>query len=140
MVRYRDGDEPLLQGFLEDVTERKAADQALLDSQAELARQKAYYQELHRLSPVAIVTLDRDNRVLSWNPAAERLFGYAQGEAIDQLLADLLFPTEDLREESRTIQRQAEEHGLAHVITPAGAQGRRARRRRDPDGAARGRR
>ena len=116
VVSYRDGDEPLLQGFMVDVTERKAADQALLDSQAELARQKAYYQELHRLSPVAIVTLDMDNRVLSWNPAAERLFGYAQGEAIDRPLADLLFPTEDLREESRAIQRQAEDHGLAHVI------------------------
>jgi PAS domain S-box-containing protein len=116
VVSYRDGDEPLLQGFLEDVTERKAAEQALLDSQAELARQKAYYQELHRLSPVAIVTLDRDNRVLSWNPAAERLFGYAQGEAIDRPLRDLLVPTEDLREESRAVQRQAEDHGLAHVI------------------------
>src|SRR5919109_485511 len=116
VVSYRDGDEPLLQGFLEDVTERKAAEQALLDSRAELARQKAYYQELHRLSPVAIVTLDTDNRVLSWNPAAERLFGYAQAEAIDRPLSDLLFPTEDLREESRAVQRQAEDHGLAHVI------------------------
>ena len=116
VVSYRDGDEPLLQGFMVDVTERKAAEQALLDSQAELARQKAYYQELHRLSPVAIVTLDMDNRVLSWNPAAERLFGYAQGEAIDRPLRDLLFPTEDLREESRAVQRQAEDHGLAHVI------------------------
>src|ERR671922_471172 len=122
VLSYRDGDEPLLQGFLEDVTERKAAEQALLDSQAELARQKAYYQELHRLSPVAIVTLDMDNRVLSWNPAAERLFGYAQGEAKDRPLADLLFPTEDLREESRAVQRQAEDHGLAHVI------GQRARK------------
>ena len=90
VVSSRDGDEPLLQGFMVDVTERKAAEQALLDSQAELARQKAYYQELHRLSPVAIVTLDMDNRVLSWNPAAERLFGYAHGEAIDRPLRDLL--------------------------------------------------
>src|SRR5215211_5654853 len=116
VVSYRDGDEPLLQGFMVDVTERKAAEQALLDSQAELARQKAYYQELHGLSPVAIVTLDMDKRVLSWNPAAERLFGYAHGEAIDRRLGDLLFPTEDLREDSRAVQRQAEDHGLAHVI------------------------
>src|SRR5215204_309613 len=80
VISDRDGDEPLLQGFMVDVTERKAAEQALLDSQAELARQKAYYQEL------------------------------------DRLLRDLLFPTEDLREESRAVQRQAEDQGLAHVI------------------------
>src|SRR5207247_7070942 len=110
VIRYRDGDEPLLQGFMVDVTERKAAEQALLDSQAELARQKAYYQKLHRLSPVAIVTLDMDNRVVSWNPAAERLFGYAHGEVIDRPLDDLLFPTEALREESRAVQRRAGGH------------------------------
>jgi PAS domain S-box-containing protein len=116
VVRDERGKPLVLQGFLLDITERKMAEEALRDSEAELARQKAYYQELHGLSPVAIVTLDKDNRVLSWNPAAERLFGYAQGEAIDRPLADLLFPTEDLREESRAVQRQAEDHGLAHVI------------------------
>jgi PAS domain S-box-containing protein len=112
----------LLQGFLLDITERKTAEQALRDSEAELSRQKAYYQELHQLSPVAIVTLDLEERVASWNPAAEKLFGYAQEEAVDRLLDDLLFPTEDLRQESRAVQRQADERGLAHVI------GRRARK------------
>jgi PAS domain S-box-containing protein len=112
----------LLQGFLLDITERKTAEQALRDSEAELSRQKAYYQELHQLSPVAIVTLDLEGRVASWNPAAEKLFGYAQEEAVDRLLDDLLFPTEDLLQESRAVQRQADTHGLAHVI------GRRARK------------
>jgi PAS domain S-box-containing protein len=108
-VAGREGEPAYHYGYLLEITERK-------ELEAELARQKAYYQELHRLSPVAIVTLDRDNRVLSWNPAAERLFGYTQGEAIDRPLRDLLVPTEDLREESRAVQRQAEDHGLAHVI------------------------
>jgi PAS domain S-box-containing protein len=108
-VAGREGEPAYHYGYLLEITERK-------ELEAELARQKAYYQELHRLSPVAIVTLDMDNRVLSWNPEAERLFGYAQGEAIDRPLADLLFPTEDLREESRAVQRQVEDHGLAHVI------------------------
>jgi PAS domain S-box-containing protein len=108
-VAGREGEPAYHYGYLLEITERK-------ELEAELARQKAYYQELHRLSPVAIVTLDMDNRVLSWNPEAERLFGYAQGEAIDRPLEDLLFPTEDLREESRAVQRQVEDHGLAHVI------------------------
>jgi PAS domain S-box-containing protein len=122
VVADRNADTPVLQGFLVDITERKAGEQALRDSQAELSRQKAYYEELHRLSPVAIVTLDMAERVVSWNPAAEQLFGFSQEEAMSRHLDDLLFPTPDLRRESRAIQRQAKEEGLAHVI------GRRARK------------
>ena len=115
----------VLQGFLLDITERKAAEQALRDSEAELTRQKAYYQELLELSPVAIVTLDMEERVSSWNPAAEKLFGFTHAEAIGRPLDDLLFPTEALRKESRVVSRQADEQGLAHVIA----------RRRRKDGA-----
>ena len=116
IVPDRDGDTRLLQGYLVDVTERKIAEQALQDSQAELGRQKAYAEELLELSPVAIVTLDLGEHVLSWNPAAEKLFGYPQTEAVGRHLDELLFPTADLREESRAVRRQADEAGLAHVI------------------------
>jgi PAS domain S-box-containing protein len=116
VVRDKLGKPLILQGFLLDITERKMAEQALRDSEAELGRQKAYYQELHELSPVAIVTLDPDEVVLSWNPAAEKLFGFTRDEAVGRPLDDLLFPTEALREESRAVRDQADEAGLAHVI------------------------
>ena len=116
VVRDERGKPLVLQGFLLDITERKMAEEALRDSEAELSRQKAYYQELLELSPVAIVTLDMDELVLSWNPAAEKLFGFEQEEAVGRVLDDLLFPTKALREESRAVRRQADEEGLAHVI------------------------
>jgi PAS domain S-box-containing protein len=122
IVNDREGNPSLLQGFLLDITERKTAEQALRDSEAELSRQKAYYQALHQLSPVAIVTLGMDERVISWNPAAEKLYGYTRDEALGRLLDDLLFPTDDMLVESKALWRQAEEHGLAHQI------GRRARK------------
>ena len=44
----------------------------------------------------AIVATDRQGRVVFWNPGAERIFGFAAQEAIDQSL-DLIIP-ENLRE------------------------------------------
>src|SRR5215204_93803 len=40
-------------------------------SQRELRRQKEYFEALVLNSPVAIAIMDRDERVVSWNPAAE---------------------------------------------------------------------
>jgi diguanylate cyclase (GGDEF)-like protein/PAS domain S-box-containing protein len=40
----------------------------------------------------AIYTIDRDLRVLSWNPAAERMYGYTAEEMIGQPLA-MLYPS-----------------------------------------------
>jgi PAS domain S-box-containing protein len=110
------GNPLFLQGFLLDITERKATEHALRDSEAELRRQKAYYQELHELSPVAIVTLDLEDRVTSWNPTAEQLFGYAPAEAVGRILDDLVLPTQALLQEGREVRRQADEQGLAHRI------------------------
>jgi PAS domain S-box-containing protein len=65
---------------------------------------------------VAIVTLDPHEVVLSWNPAAERLFGFTRDEAVGQSLDELLFPTEALRKESAAVRHRADQEGLAHVI------------------------
>lgn len=48
----------------------------------ELQRQKQYYEALLEISPTAISTVDTKDNVTSWNPAAERLFGYSAEEAI----------------------------------------------------------
>jgi PAS domain S-box-containing protein len=117
IVANRDEGPRFLQGFLLDITEQKTAEQALRDSEAELRRQKAYAEELLQLSPVAIVTLDPGEQVRSWNPAAEKLYGYTKEEAVGTHLDDLLFPTEELRQDSRAVARLADEHGLAHVIS-----------------------
>src|SRR5215469_13373319 len=43
----------------------------------------------------AIIATDRDGRITFWNPGAERIFGFAAGEAIGKSL-DLIIP-ENLR-------------------------------------------
>lgn len=42
----------------------------------------------------AVVSVDADDRIVRWNPGAERVFGYAGHEAVGQVLGDLLVPPE----------------------------------------------
>ena len=42
-------------------------------------------------------SMDRDERVTGWNPAAAELFGYSPEEAIGRLIEDLVLASEDLR-------------------------------------------
>jgi PAS domain S-box-containing protein len=51
-----------------------------------------------------IVVTDLASRILVWNPAAERLYGIASGEAIGQLLPDLV---ESVNERGEPIDRTA---------------------------------
>ena len=48
-----------------------------------------------------IVTMDHDGRVVDFNPAAERTFGYDVGDAVGKDMAELIIPPE-LRERHRT--------------------------------------
>jgi len=60
-----------------DVTDRKRAEEALLASMQKLA--------LHvEQTPLGVVGWDLDFRVTEWNPAAERILGYTQEEALGQ--------------------------------------------------------
>ncbi len=66
-------------GILHDITNRKAAEAALRDTNVKL-------QAVIETSPLAIVTLDLDGRVVAWNPAAERMFGWSAVEALNQVM------------------------------------------------------
>ncbi|MGI8983556.1 MAG: PP2C family protein-serine/threonine phosphatase [Acidimicrobiales bacterium] len=48
-----------------------------------------------------VITMDDQGRVIDFNPAAERTFGYGRNEAVGRLLADLIIPAE-LREAHRS--------------------------------------
>jgi PAS domain S-box-containing protein len=64
-------------GVMEDITDtqRLAAERDEL-----LARQKLYIQRL----PLAYVLFDASFRVIDWNPAASRIFGYTRAEVLGQ--------------------------------------------------------
>ncbi|HEV2591075.1 MAG TPA: GAF domain-containing protein, partial [Gaiellaceae bacterium] len=72
----------------------------------EAQRQKEYFEAVVVNSPVAIVTLETNGRITSFNPAFERLFGYSQAEGVGRDL-DELINTEETRAEAKAYTSQA---------------------------------
>ena len=97
----KDGIPVGVQGIARDLTERNRAEQALRDSEA---RTRAILES----AMDCIITMDHDGRVIDWNPAAERTFGYTREEAIGGEMAQMIIP-ERYREPYR--------HGLEHYLS-----------------------
>jgi PAS domain S-box-containing protein len=97
VIRDETGRPAYFHGFLLDVTEQKHLAEALRSSEEQLRRQKQYVESLVEINPTAIVTVDRDGSVTSWNLAAEDLFGFSREEAIGRELDDLVAARSDLR-------------------------------------------
>jgi PAS domain S-box-containing protein len=79
--------------FTRDITDRKAVD--------ELARRLA---DIVEDSDDAIISQDLDGQITSWNPAAERLYGYGAAEAIGQSIR-LVIPAGREHEEADVVRR-----------------------------------
>ncbi len=78
-----DGELLRLVGIAADFTEARLASQELAKTQNLLA-------SIVTSSPDAIMSQARDGRILTWNPSAERMFGYSPAEAIGSTLKTLL--------------------------------------------------
>ena len=93
-VPLRDGNGQItgLVGVGRDITAQKKIE-------LETNRQKQYFESLVQNSPVAIVVMDNDEKVVSINPAFEKLYGYTSEEAVGVPL-DALVTTEETRAEA----------------------------------------
>jgi PAS domain S-box-containing protein len=103
-----------LQGTYRQVEQKN--DQ-LVRSQSELRRQKEYFEALVRNSPVAIAIIDLDENVVSWNPAAERLFGYTQAQAVGRSIDDLVAETPEMHAEVLNYTQQVSSGGRVDTVT-----------------------
>ena len=69
------GGERLHTVILRDITERKAAEDALLDSRRRMEGIVASAMD-------ALITVDEEQRIILFNPAAERMFGVSTADAV----------------------------------------------------------
>ncbi len=84
------------QGIARDVTERKRAAEALLKTNDTL-------RAVIEASPVAIAAIAPDGTVLKWNPAAERIFGWSEGEVLGRFLPSV---SEEKRDEFEALRER----------------------------------
>src|SRR5512132_1578554 len=116
VIRDETGRPAYFHGFLLDITEQRKLAEALRSSEEQLRRQRQYFESLVKINPTAVVTVDRDGVVTSWNLAAEELFGYSRDEAIGRNLDDLVVG-HDLRRQGVSYD-EALRAGRFHTVTP----------------------
>jgi PAS domain S-box-containing protein len=75
---YLDNGKLVIQCDIRDITEQRIAD-------VELRRQALIYENIHD----SIIVIDLDGNILSWNPAAERMFGYDRDEVFRKTIGVL---------------------------------------------------
>jgi PAS domain S-box-containing protein len=77
----------------------------------DVQRQQAYFGQLVRESPVAIVALNGEGRITLCNPAFEKLFGYSAAEAVGAEL-DPLITSEATRKEAEAYTQEATDRAI----------------------------
>jgi PAS domain S-box-containing protein len=88
-----------------------------LEVEASIRQQKEFFEAVVRNSPVAIVTITRQFRVLSWNPEAERLFGYTPQEALGRHIFELVATEQTVLPEAERASREVVARGRVHSVT-----------------------
>jgi PAS domain S-box-containing protein len=86
---------------------------ALFDSNLQLQRRLAAIVET---THDAVYSYGPDGRITSWNPAAERIFGYASGDVLGRQ-ASFMLPPDRREEERELIARATAEERLQDVET-----------------------
>jgi two-component system sensor histidine kinase/response regulator len=84
-VRTTDGKPKQVLGTANDITDRKLAEEKLLASQQRISF-------LLQQTPIAVIELNLNLEIITWNPAAVAIFGYSEQEAIGQVASDLIVP------------------------------------------------
>jgi PAS domain S-box-containing protein len=105
LVRDDDGTPLWVQGFLLDITERKAAE----ETRARLAA-------IVESSDDAIMSASPDLSFTSWNRGAERLFGYPADDVLGRPIT-LLMPPERQEEAVGIARRVMDEQRVVHLET-----------------------
>ena len=83
--------------------QRKEAELARVDALEQSNRASQRLAAIVQSSDDAIISKDLNGVIMSWNPAAERMFGYSESEAVGQSIT-LILPLDRRAEEDRVLR------------------------------------
>jgi PAS domain S-box-containing protein len=107
LVRRASGEPFCVLAIVEDISERKRAEEALRNSEERLRL------TMESVTDYAIFTTDTEGRVETWNVGAERIFGYTEEEIVGQRGAIIFTPEDRAKGEPEKEMREAREAGRA---------------------------
>lgn len=109
-LRQADGKPKQILGTANDITDRKLSEEKLLESQQRISF-------LLQQTPIAIVELNLNLEIITWNPAAEKIFGYSQQEVIGKSVPSLLVPANCYQQISQLLKNDIKSEICASCTT-----------------------
>src|SRR5215469_8759004 len=105
MSLFKTGSSPLIIAMVEDITEKKTADEALLR-----------YAAIVESSDDAIASGTLNGTIVSWNAGAQRMYGYTEAEAVGKPIT-MLVPPELPDEENKLLEKLRAGGHIEHFET-----------------------
>ena len=90
-----------------DITKRKLAEEQMATSLEQLAELNEFKVNLTHSADVAIISTMVDGTITSFNPSAERMFGWSASEVIGKQNASLLTDTQEVIEFARLLSAES---------------------------------
>lgn len=91
--------------------------QLTLSRRLQLARYRAVSAAIVENANEAVIGLDKQGLISSWNPAAEQMFGYLETEAIGKTIGELIVPNEYQSEQLQLEQKVRSGQKVRHLQT-----------------------
>ena len=88
---------------LKDIS--KNLEQVVWEMIRDLRESEQRYRSLVEFAADAIITMDQNRTITSWNQAATKIFGFSEGEALGQKIDNLVTQKEVEREATQLSER-----------------------------------
>jgi PAS domain S-box-containing protein len=116
LLRAVSGEAQQFIGVIEDITDRRHAEQALRDARAQAHEIRGNLAAIVQSSDDAIISKSLEGVISTWNYGAERMFGYTAEEVIGKSVT-VLFPPNHIDEEPAILEKLRHGERIDHYET-----------------------